>query len=157
MQRSIGGATTTLSADAKTPDYWDNHTRRSGLAAVPGQAYRPNVSILITWALYTAALALVAAVIPGFQIKGGLKGTLAVAALFGILNWALAWLLTALIGLFTLGLGWIFSTITQTIVVAIVLSVTDGLTDRLKIKSFWIALLAAAIVSFTVAFLRRFV
>ncbi len=119
--------------------------------------YRSCVSILISWALYTAALALVAVVLPGFQIKGGLKGTLTVAAVFGLLNWALAWLLTLLMGVFTLGLAWVWTTVTQTIVMAILLSVTDGVTDKLKIKSFWIALLAAAIISFTVAFLRKFV
>jgi uncharacterized membrane protein YvlD (DUF360 family) len=112
------------------------------------------MNLLIDWALYSAALAIAAALVPGFKIKGGLKATLFVACLFGILNWFLAWLLTLLLGVVTLGLAWLFSVVTHTIVTAIVLKVTAGLTDKLTIKNFWSALLGAAFMSLSVAILR---
>jgi uncharacterized membrane protein YvlD (DUF360 family) len=112
------------------------------------------MSIVVTWALYTAALALTAAVLPGFQIRGGLVGHLGVSALFGVLNWALASLLTVALTLATLGLAWLLSVVTHTVVTAIVLKVTDAFSDRLSIRSFWTALAAAAIMSVTVGALR---
>jgi uncharacterized membrane protein YvlD (DUF360 family) len=112
------------------------------------------MNLLLDLALYTAALALVSEVLPGFEIRGGLKGTVVVALLFGVLNWALAWLLTVALGIVTLGLAWMLSVITHTIVTAGVLKVTDRLTDRLTIKSYWVALVAAALMSLTVAVLR---
>jgi putative membrane protein len=112
------------------------------------------MSIIVTWALYTAALTLVAVIVPGFDIRGGLWGRLGVAALFGVLNWALAWGLTVLLTIATLGLAWLLSVVTHTVVTAIVLKITDALSDRLSIRSFWIALLGAAIMSVTVGALR---
>lgn len=113
------------------------------------------MDVLITWAMYTVALALVAAIVPGFEIKGGLKGHILVAALFGLLNWALGWLLSAVLTVATLGLFWLLGIIAHTIVLALVLLITDRFTDRLNIKSFWIAWLAAAIISVSVGLLER--
>jgi uncharacterized membrane protein YvlD (DUF360 family) len=115
------------------------------------------MSILVTWALYTAALALVAAVLPGFDIRGGLLGRLGVAALFGVLNWALAWALTLSLTIATLGLAWVLGVVTHTVVTAIVLKITAAFSDRLSIRNFWIALLGAAIMSVTVAALRKLI
>jgi putative membrane protein len=115
------------------------------------------MSIIITWALYTAALALVAALLPGFEVRGGLKGLVGVAALFGVLNWALGWLLTLVLTIVTLGLAWLLSVVTHTVVTAIVLKITDAFSERLRIRSFWTALLAAAIMSVTVGALRSLV
>jgi uncharacterized membrane protein YvlD (DUF360 family) len=112
------------------------------------------MSIIVTWALYTAALALVAAVLPGFEIRGGFTGRLGVAALFGVLNWALAWALTAALTIATLGLAWLLSVVTHTVVTAIVLKIADAFSERLTIRSFWVALAAAAIMSLTVGALR---
>jgi putative membrane protein len=118
-------------------------------------AYRARMDLLITWAMYTVALAVVAAIVPGFEIKGGLKGHIIVAALFGLLNWALGWLLSAVLTVATLGLFWLLGIIAHTIVLAIVLLITDRFTDRLNIRSFWIAWLAAALISVSVGLLER--
>lgn len=113
------------------------------------------MGIIITWALYAAALALAAMLLPGFEIRGGLKGTLVVAALFGVLNWALAWLLTVVLTVATLGLVWLASIVAHTVVTAVVLKITDAFSDRLSMRSFWTALAAGAIMSVVVAVARR--
>ncbi len=115
----------------------------------------PAMDLLITWAMYTAALAVVAALVPGFEIKGGLKGHIIVAALFGLLNWALGWFLTAVLTLATLGLFWLLGIVAHTIVMAIVLLITDKFSDSLRIRSFWIAWVSAAIISVSVGLLER--
>lgn len=102
--------------------------------------------MLITWALYTGALLLVAQVLRGFEIRGGLWAVISVAALFGVLNWALNWAITFLLGLFTLSLAWALGIITQIVVVAIVLKITDAVSDRLKIRGFGVALIAATVI-----------
>ena len=102
--------------------------------------------MLITWALYSGALLLVAKALRGFEIRGGLGAVISVAALFGLLNWGLNWLITFLLGLFTLSIAWTLGIITQIVVVAIVLKITDALSDRLRIDGFGVALIAAAII-----------
>lgn len=125
----------------------------------PRPGYNVRMGILITWLLYSAGLAVAAALLSGFEIKGGLKGTLLVAALFGVLNWLLEWLLTFLFKLlllpFTLVFAELVSLLVHTLVTAIVLALTDGLSDRLKIRNFWTALAAALLMSSTVFLIRK--
>jgi putative membrane protein len=113
--------------------------------------------MLLDWALYSAALALAAALVPGFKVEGGLKGTLVVAALFGLLNWALSWLLGLVLAVLTLGISLLLGVITHTLVTAVVLQLTAGVTDRLKIKSFGAAFISALLMSITVALLKKLV
>lgn len=114
------------------------------------------MGMLITWALYSAAMMLVAKLLKGFEIKGGIGGAIGVAALFGLLNWALSWLITFALGVLTLSLAWALGVITQIFVVAIILKLTDALSSRLKINGFGVALVAAAIIVSVVALVRRF-
>lgn len=103
--------------------------------------------MLITWASYTVALWAVSQVLPGFRISGGLRGALGVATIFGLLNWALGWFLAGVIGVLTLGLGFLFSVVTHWIVTAGLLMVTDAFSERLKIQSMKTAALGALGVS----------
>ena len=52
---------------------------------------------------------------------------------------------------------WLVSFVAHAVVTAVVLKLTDALTDKLEIKSFWTALVAAAIMSLTVSGIRTFV
>ncbi len=115
------------------------------------------MQMIITWALYSLALALAAALLGGFKIRGGLPGVLGVAALFGILNWALAWLLKIVLGVLSLGLLWVLGFVLHALVTAIVLKITDAFSDKLEIKSFWTALVAGVIMSLTVSVARSVV
>jgi hypothetical protein len=60
---------------------------------------------------------------------------LLVAALFGVLNFLLGWLLFAIFAVATLGIAWLLAFITRWIINAILLVITDKLTDHLKIDS----------------------
>jgi putative membrane protein len=102
--------------------------------------------ILISWLLLSVSVWITALILPGFRVRG-FGGALVVAAIFGLLNWAMGWLLFVAIGLGTLGLGFLLAFITRWIVDAILLKITDWATDRLEIRSFGWALAAALVMS----------
>jgi putative membrane protein len=104
-------------------------------------------SLLISWALTTVAFLLTASLLPGFEVKGGWNSAALVAALFGVINWAIGWLLFVVLGIASLGIGFLLAFITRWIVDAILLKVTDALTDRLTIRSFGTAMLGALLIS----------
>jgi putative membrane protein len=104
------------------------------------------MGLLISWALLTIVVFITAAIVPGFRIRG-FTGAVLVAALFGILNFFLGWLLFVAIGLGTLGLGFVLAFLTRWIVDAIVLKMVDTLSKSLEIESFGRAFLAALVMS----------
>jgi putative membrane protein len=104
------------------------------------------MSILISWLILTVAVWIAAAIVPGVSVKG-IGGAIVVAAIFGIVNWLIGWLFFFVIGIATLGLGFLLAFITRWVVDAIILKLTDLLTDRLTIRGFGPALLAALVMS----------
>lgn len=109
----------------------------------------------ITLALYSGALGLAAWIIPGVRIQGGVKGVVTVTIIFGIINLLTAWLLKFFFGVATLGLGFVFSTVTNAVVTAVVLKLTDAVSDLLFIKSIWRALAVAVVMSLAVSTARN--
>lgn len=101
-------------------------------------------SLLIRWALLGVAFAITSWVLPGMDVVGGFWAYVWVSAIFGIVNAVIGTILRILtfpLTVLTLGL---FSVVVN----AILLEITDGLTDRLFIDSFWwTAILAAIIMS----------
>jgi putative membrane protein len=104
------------------------------------------MGLIISWFILALAVWATAMVLPGFKVKG-FKGALIVALVFGLLNWVLGWLLFVVIGVATLGLGFLFAFITRWIVDAILLKMTDSMVDSIKIKSFGWAMAGAFIMS----------
>jgi putative membrane protein len=104
------------------------------------------MSIFLSWLVLALIIYLTAMLLPGFEVKG-FGGALIVAAVLGILNWAIGWLLFTLIGIATLGLGFLLAFLTRWLVTAILLVATDALTERFKVKSFPVALLGAALMT----------
>lgn len=104
------------------------------------------MNLLISWAILTLAFWVAATILPGVTIPR-LKDAIVVAALFGVLNTLLGWLLFLFIGVGTLGIGFLLAFITRWVVDAIILKLTDSLTPRLRIQSFGTALLCALIMS----------
>ena len=102
--------------------------------------------ILISWVTLSLALFVTSLLVPGFRIAG-LKGALVVGAVFGVLNFAIGWLLFGIIGISTLFIGFIFSFVTRWIVNAILLKITDALSDSLSVDGFGTALVASAVLS----------
>jgi putative membrane protein len=104
------------------------------------------VSLLLSWLVLSLAVWITAMVLPGFHVKG-FGSAIVVAALFGLLNFFLGWLFFAVFTVATLGLAWLFAFITRWIITAIILKITDSLTDRLTIDGFRWALAGALIMS----------
>jgi len=102
--------------------------------------------IFVSWLVLSFAVWLAAKLVPGFRLKG-IGGAFLVAALFGVLNWLLGWVFFVLIGIATLGLGFLLAFATRWIVDAIVLEIVDAQTDQLEIRGFFSALAAAFVMS----------
>jgi putative membrane protein len=104
------------------------------------------MEILLSWLILSFAVWATAQLLPGVHIKS-IGSAVLVAALFGILNFFLGWLLFAVFAIGTLGLAWLLAFITRWIINAILLKLTDALTDHIKIDGFGWALGAAALMS----------
>jgi putative membrane protein len=102
--------------------------------------------VLIDWAILSLAFWLTSKIVPGFRIDG-LWDAILVAAIFGIVNWLLGWLLYGLFVLFTLGIGLLLSFITHWFVNATLLKITGALTSRLEVRTFGTALVAALVMT----------
>jgi putative membrane protein len=104
------------------------------------------MSLLISWLILTVAVWLTAMVLPGFHVRSALTAV-GVAALIGVLNFLLGWLLFTVFTIATLGLAWLLAFITRWIIDAIILSLADRLTDGLTIDGFRWALAGAFVMS----------
>lgn len=104
------------------------------------------MNLILSWLILTLAVWGTAALLPGVSVKS-LRDALVVAAIFGILNWCIGWLLFVLIGVGTLGLGFLLAFLTRWVVMALLLKITSGLTPRISIRSFGWAMLAAMFMS----------
>lgn len=104
------------------------------------------MSVLLSWLVLSFAVWLTDAILPGFHVRSA-KSAVIVAAVYGILNFLLGWLLFALFTIATLGLAWLFAFVTRWIINAILLVITDKLTDHLTIDGFGWALGGALMMS----------
>jgi putative membrane protein len=104
------------------------------------------MSLLLSWLILSIAVWITAAVLPGFHVKDFVSALL-VAAIFGVLNFLLGWLLFAVFTVVTLGIAWLLAFITRWIINAILLMLTDRLTDRLHVDGFGWALGGALMMS----------
>lgn len=100
-------------------------------------------TFLLNWLIVSVAVWLTATLVPGVKVKS-FGSAVGVAAVFGVLNYVLGWLLFAVFAIGTLGLGYLFAFITWWVVDAILLKLTDALSDAIKIEGFFSALLASA-------------
>jgi putative membrane protein len=104
------------------------------------------MELILSWLILSFAVWVTDAVLPGFHVKSP-KSALLVAAIFGVLNFLLGWLMFAVLTVATLGIAWLLAFITRWIINAILLVITDKLTDHLTIDSFGWALGGALVMS----------
>jgi putative membrane protein len=104
------------------------------------------VEILLSWLVMAFAVWVTAEVLPGVKVKS-VSSALFIAAIFGILNFLLGWLFFTVFTIATLGIAWLLAFITRWIIDAIILKITDALTDKLTIDGFGWALAAAAMMA----------
>jgi putative membrane protein len=102
--------------------------------------------LLVSWLILSLAVWATASVVPGFHVKS-FKSAILVAAIFGLLNFLLGWMLFALLTVVTLGLAWLFAFITNWVINALMLKVTDAMTDHLKIDGMGTAFVGALLIS----------
>jgi len=104
------------------------------------------MSLLLSWLILSLAVWITAVVLPGFHVKS-MGSAFLVAAIFGILNVLIGWLFFVIIGIATLGIGFLLAFLTRWLVNAILLKITDAITDRLTIDGFGWALIGALMIS----------
>jgi putative membrane protein len=102
--------------------------------------------LLLSWLVLGISVWGTAEVLPGFKVNG-FAGALKAAAIFGILNWLLGWLIFVVLGIATLGIGFLLAFITRWVVMAILLQFVGALSSSLKVDGFGTAILGALIMS----------
>lgn len=115
------------------------------------------LNIVISWVGSAIALAAIASLLSGFQIRNGFKGALLVAAILGLLNAVGRTLLYPIIGVATLGLGVLLRPVTMWVILTLMLVVTDKVSDTLTIRNWTTAAVAAIGVTIITEVLDRLV
>ena len=107
------------------------------------------MDLLISWAVLTFSMYVATRLLDGIRIKGGPLDHFVVSAIFGTLSFFVGWLVYVVLGLLSLGVGFlpVFAFITRLVTMAILLKLTDRLTNRLKIESFGTAFVASFIMA----------
>ncbi|MET0285157.1 MAG: phage holin family protein [Polyangiales bacterium] len=103
-------------------------------------------SILLTWISSALGLWVSAKMLPSVQLRSDGDAIWA-GALFGILQSVLTWPLFIMLGLATLGIGFLLFFITNWIVFALVVRITAALSSRLSVDGFIPALITAFVIS----------
>ncbi len=113
------------------------------------------IRLLIGWFILAFAIWLTARFMPGIKVSGT-GGALWAALIFATLNFFLGWLLFVVIGVGTLGLGFLFWFVTHWVVNAVLLRFTDALTSKFQVTS-WSAAFMAALVISLITFMGQYV
>jgi putative membrane protein len=129
-----------LQLDGVWPSSWH---RYRALAAARRRRY---MELVLSWLILSVAVWLTAAILPGFHVKN-FGSAILVAAVFGVLNFLLGWLMFAVFTVVTLGIAWLLAFLTRWLINAILLVLTDKLTDHLHIDGFGWALGGALMMS----------
>lgn len=111
------------------------------------------VRILVRLVVLAVAIWLTAWILPGVDVNGGALTYLWVALLFGLVNAVLGPVLRLVALPFTIVTLGLFALVVN----AALLGITAAITDRLEVDGFWIAVLAALLISIFSALLGHFV
>ncbi len=111
------------------------------------------MSLLVAWLSASIGLYIAANVLRDVRLTSFVDALWA-GALLGVLSWALHWLVFVVLGVATLGLGFLLWFITRWVASAIVILIAAALSSRLEVRGFVPALITAFIVSATGSVLR---
>ena len=103
-------------------------------------------NIIIPWLGASLGLWVAAQTLRGVRLSSA-GDALWAGALLALLNYFLYWIIFGLLGIVTLGLGFLFFFITTWIASAIIIKITAGLSSRLDVDGFLNAVLTALFVS----------
>ena len=104
------------------------------------------MNFILTWLVLAVAVFLTAAILPGFKVNG-FWGAIKAAAVFGTLNWLFGWFLYVVLGIATLGIGFLLGFITRWVVMALILKLSDKVSSSIKIDGFVTALIGALLMT----------
>ncbi len=104
------------------------------------------MEFLLSWLVLTLGILAAAKLLPGVHVED-FWSAVVVAAIFGVLNFLLGWHLFVVLGIATLGLGFLLAFITHFVVNAIILKLTDMISHRITIRGFGNAMLAVLVMS----------
>lgn len=110
---------------------------------------------ILSWALAALAIYLAAKIFDGVRLAGDFADALWVAAIFSVLSFFLSWLIFGVLGLATLGIGFIFHFVTQLVTAAIVVKLTSALSSRFSVKGFLPALGTAVLLALAAELTHR--
>lgn len=106
------------------------------------------IQLLVGWVTATLGLWLAANVVRGVRLRS-IQDAAWAGALLAVLQWALSGPLFVLLGIGTLGIGFLLWFLTRWIVAALVVLIASRLSNRLHVDSFLSALITAFIVAAT--------
>jgi len=101
---------------------------------------------ILAWLILAFSVWLTAAILPGMKVSSA-GGALLVAAILGLLNVLIGWFIFLVVGIATLGIGFLLAFLTRWVVNAILLKITDAFTSRLTIRGFGTTMIAALLIS----------
>jgi len=104
------------------------------------------VNLLLSWLILSVSVWIAAMILPGLHVRS-FGSAVIVAAIFGVLNFLIGWLLFGILTIATLGLAWLLAFVTRLVINAILLSATAALTDRFRVDGFRWALIGAFVIS----------
>ena len=104
------------------------------------------LSLLVAWLVMGLIIMLTAALVPGVEVKS-FGAALWAGLLLGLFNVLVGWALFVVIGIGTLGLGFILAFVTRWLVTAILLKGVAAVSKGLHIETFGRAFIAAMVMS----------
>jgi putative membrane protein len=104
------------------------------------------LEFLLSWVFAALALVLADRLFRGVHLDGDFGTALVVAAVFGLLKLIFFWIFFVLLGLATLGIGFIFYLASTVVCTALVLKLTSALSRRFRVDGFMPALGTAVLI-----------
>lgn len=92
------------------------------------------MALAYSWLVLTAGVFLATILIDGVKVKGGFLNYLIVAAIFGVLNFFLGWVVKLVAGVATLGILFFYGFVLRVVADAVVLRLASGLSSRLDVR-----------------------
>lgn len=105
------------------------------------------MQLAISWLVLAFGFWLATQLVDGVKVRGGFTELMIVAAIFGVLNLFLGLAIKFFLGVMSLGILFFFGFVLRVVANAVLLKFTAALTDRLQVRSFGPALVAAFIIS----------
>ncbi len=104
------------------------------------------MGLLMKWLILSVAFWATAKLLPGVRVNGFGSSILA-AAIYAVLSVIVGWVLFAVLTIGTLGIAYLLGFITWWFIGAVVLLLTDELTDSFDVDGFGAALIASAVIA----------